>query len=175
VLPVLLALASPVADAATLEITVTDPRVTALVLECADGTHKLVVDGGRAVLEKRPKDCVVNQVVRSGSITAPGAWTCGLEGCTQQDVAHRDVSDADGRINVIVASDLPKGSWLELTCPQGFRERASVEENTATFDAVPEEECTLWFKGGVPAKFTRMRWGTWQCLLSGTTAVCTER
>lgn len=157
------------------EITVSDPLVTALVLECQDGTFKAVVKNGLATLEQVPKDCVVNMIRKSGTITAPGRWTCTLEGCTQQEVSHREVTDAPGRVNVILTTDLPAGASLELTCSDGFRLRVEVAQNAAVFDGVPAEECTLFFKGGVPAKFRPMREGTWSCGLSGTTAVCTQR
>ncbi len=161
--------------AQSVEIRVTDPLVTALVLECADGTFKAVVKNGLATLERTPQACAVNMVRRSGEITQPGRWTCTLDRCTQEEVAHRPVSDAPGRINVILTTELPPGASLELTCSDGYRTRAEVSLNTAVFDGVPDEECTLFFKGGVPAKFRPIRAGTWSCGLSSTVAVCTQR
>lgn len=173
-LGVLLSILSP-ARAATLEITVTDPMVTALVLECRDGTQKATVKNGLATFEQVPEGCTVNMIRRSGTIDAPGKWTCTLDTCKMEDVQHAPVTDADGRVNVILTTEMPPGAWLELTCSGGFRARADVKTNTAVFDGVPNEECTLFFKGGPPAKYRPMRWGTWSCGLSGTTAVCTQR
>jgi hypothetical protein len=163
------------AQAATLEITVPDPLVTALVLECRDGTFKAVVKNGLASLEQVPQDCVVNMIRRSGTLTEAGRWTCTLDACTQEEVDHQPVSDAPGRVNVVLTTDLPAGAALELTCSGGFRSRVEIALNTAVFEGVPSEECTLFFKGGVPAKFRPIRAGTWSCGLSGTTAVCTQR
>lgn len=163
------------AEAATLEITVADPLVTALVLECQDGTFKAVVKNGLATLEQVPQGCTVNMIRRSGTIDEAGRWTCTLDKCTHQEVAHQEVSDAPGRVNVILTTDLPAGASLELTCSDGFRSRVDISLNTAVFESVPDEECTLFFKGGVPAKFRPIRAGTWSCGLSGTTAVCTQR
>jgi hypothetical protein len=164
-----------VARASTLEITIADPLVTALVLECRDGTFKAVVKNGLASLEQVPQDCAVNLIRKSGTIDEAGRWTCTLDQCTQQEVAHQVVTDAPGRINVILTTELPTGSSLELTCSGGFRSRVDVTLNTAVFESVPDEECTLFFKGGVPAKFRPIRAGTWSCGLSGTTAVCIQR
>jgi hypothetical protein len=163
------------ASAQSLEIRVPDPMVTALVLTCADGTLQVPVKDGAVKLERTPQSCAVSMVRRSGEVTEPGRWTCTLDRCTQEEVAHRPVSDAPGRVNVILTTEVPPGSALELTCSEGFRARADVSLNTAVFDGVPDEECTLFFKGGVPAKFRPIRQGTWSCGLSNTVAVCTRR
>ncbi len=172
--PVLLALHGAPASAQALTIAVSDPKIVALVLECNDGAHKLVVQDGKATLDRRPQACTVNHIVEAGTIDQPGEWTCSLEGCTQEDVSHLEVSDSPGRINII-AAELSAGSWFELTCPSGYRERARITENTGVFNSVPDEPCTLHFKGGAPAKFSPIRWGTHQCLLSSSTAICTQR
>jgi hypothetical protein len=175
VLQAALAFLAPTASAQALEITVADPAVIALVLECADGAHKAVVKSGKATLEQVPQGCVVNMIRKSGTIDAPGRWTCTLDACMQEEVDHHSVSDAEGRVNVVITTPLPKGSYLELTCGGGVRMRADIDLNTAVFDAVPDGDCTLLFKGGVPAKYQPVRFGTFYCGLSGTTAVCTQR
>ena len=69
---------------------------------------------------------------------------------------------------------MPIGSAVEVNCPDGiYRERRTLDENTATFDKVPSQECTLLFKGGVPAKYAPLKYGTYYCSLTGATAVCT--
>jgi len=158
-----------------LELEITDPQITAVVLECADGTHKAVVKNGKASFQRIPESCTVNLVRRAGSIESAGVYACTIEGCTRKDVHHRPVTDADGRINVIAETPLAGGAWLELTCGSGFRARADVLENTAVFDGVPEEDCILLFKGGAPAKYRPITWGTWMCSVPGTVAVCTQR
>jgi hypothetical protein len=159
----------------SLEISVVDPMVIAVVLECSDGSHKAVVKNGKATLEQVPQGCQVHMIRKGGTIDAPGRWSCTLDACKQDEVEHRAVTDADGRVNVVVTSPLPAGSFLELTCSNGYRVRSDIELNTATFESVPQDECTLHFKGGVPAKYRPVRWGTFYCGLSGTTAVCTQR
>lgn len=173
-LPLLVALATPAEAAAPLEITITDSQVVAVVLECGGDTKRAIVRDGLASFPETPKTaCQVNFVRKSGVVDSPGKWTCGLEGCSQQDVHHRAVSNAPGRVNIITTS---AASQLEVTCPGGYRERASVVENTATFEGVPNESCMLLFKGGTPARFNGLRAGaTYQCNLTGTAAVCTQR
>ena len=161
--------------ASPLELLVSDPQITAVVLECADGPFKSLVKNGVAAFEISPDGCTVNVIRRAGRLDAPGRYDCTVEGCRQVDVHHREVSDAAGRINVINETPLAGGSWLELTCASGARLRADVVENTAVFEAVPDEDCTLLFKGGAPAKYRPIRWGTWRCNLTDTTAVCSQQ
>ncbi len=68
---------------------------------------------------------------------------------------------------------------LELVCPSGHRDRVSLVRDaagiggTARFDQVPEESCTLHFKGGSPAQFAPVQGGqALSCNLQATTAVC---
>ena len=160
---------------APLELTVTDPQITAVVLECEDGTHRAVVKSGVASFEMLPENCTVNFVRRAGSLTEAGRYTCTVDGCKRTDVHHRSVTDAAGRINVILESALVGGSWLEVNCASGYRARADVLENTAVFDGVPSEDCTLHFKGGAPARYRPITAGTWMCNLAGSVAVCSQR
>lgn len=168
-------LAIAAAHAQALEITITDPLVTAVVLECADGAHKGVVKDGVAAFDIRPQGCTVHLIRKSGTIDDPGRWTCTLDRCTQQEVAHHPVTDAPGRVNVITTTDLPKGAAFELTCST-YRERAEISLHTAVFEGVPDnDDCTLFFKGGVPARFHPIGPGTWSCGLTGNVAVCVLR
>lgn len=167
---------SSVADAAPLEIKVTDPAVIAVVLECGSVTHKSLVRLGVASFGEAPKSaCEVTFVRKSGVVGGPGKWTCGLDDCVQEDIHFREVTNAPGRANIIVSAAVDPSAQLEVTCPNGYRERASIIENVATFDGLPSEACVLHFKGGTPARYNGLRSGTYQCSLTGTTAVCTQR
>jgi hypothetical protein len=162
------------ARASTVEIEVADPLVSEVVLECADGSYRSAVKGGIATFERMPQACKVSMVRRSGVIDRAGRWWCSLDACKQEEVLHAPVTDAPGRVNVIVATALPKGAALELTCT-GFRVRTEVVQNTAVFDGVPDgADCELYFKGTVPARFRPIAAGTWSCSLSGAAAICTR-
>ncbi len=163
------------ARAQSVEITVTDPLVTSLVLTCADGRYELPVRNGVAGMEKTPSLCSVSMYRTSGKVDQPGKWTCTLDQCRQTEVDHKPVADAPGRINVILTTSLPPSASLEITCASGFRTRTDISLNTAVFDGVPPEQCTMFFKGSVPAKFGPISQGTWSCGLSNTVAVCTRR
>jgi hypothetical protein len=163
------------ASAQSVQITVTDPMVTSLVLTCADGRFELPVRDGVAVMERTPSLCRVSMYRSSGEVDRPGKWTCTLDKCTQVEVDHKPVTNAPGRINVILTSDLPPSAWLEISCTSGFRTRTDISLNTAVFDGIPSEQCTMYFKGSVPAKFGPITEGTWSCGLSNTVAVCTRR
>lgn len=166
---------APMAYGSTFEIQVADPAVTTVVLECRSGSYKTAVKSGVAAFEHLPDGCQVFMIRKSGLVDSTGIWTCGLDTCKKEEVRHNPVTDAAGRINIILTTELPPGAALELTCNNGFRVRADVVVNTAVFDAVPDEECTLFFKGSVPARFRPMRIGTWSCGLAGTTAICTRQ
>lgn len=163
------------AHASTFEIQVTDPAVTSVILKCKTGTYDAEPKSGLVTFEHLPDGCQVYMVRKSGLIDATGVWSCGLDSCKREEVRHQPVTDGAGRVNVIVTTELPPGAALELTCSNGFRVRANVVVNTAVFEAVPDEECTLFFKGSVPARFRPIRAGTWSCGLAGTTAVCTKQ
>jgi hypothetical protein len=78
-------------------------------------------------------------------------------------------------MNVVLTGDLLGTVSMEVTCPSGFRSRAEISENTSVFDGLPAEDCTLFFKGGPPARYPGVRAGTWYCHLSGGSAVCDAR
>lgn len=171
-----LLLASMSAQAAPLEILISDPQIVSVVLECTDGTYRAVVKDGRAVFERKPDSCTVNIIRRAGVIDEPGEWNCDVQSCSMKDVFHRPVEDADGRVNVILAKEAAPGSWMELQCASGYRNRADIAQNTGVFDGVPAGEvCTLFLKGGAPLKYKPIEWGTYQCTVDALTMHCVER
>lgn len=157
---------------ATIDLSVPDPKVTKVLLTCADGRYEAVPKNGHVTFEHVPDACQVEFVRKSGVIDSTGSWTCSADTCSKEQVEHRPVTNAPNRVNVVVTTELPPGATLELTCSNGFRVRAEVVTNTSVFDNVPNEECTLFFKGTVPAKYRPITPGTWWCSLSGTTAIC---
>jgi len=77
--------------------------------------------------------------------------------------------------NVVVKlADTSQASGVELVCGGGsYRLRKSFGGGTANFSGVPGGQCTLYFKGGIPAKFTPVSRGkSYNCSIIGTTAVC---
>jgi hypothetical protein len=164
------------AEAAPLEISISDPQIVSVVLECTDGTFRAVVKDGLAVFERKPDNCTVNIIRRAGVIDEPGEWRCDVSTCAMKDVFHREVSDADGRVNVILAKEAAPGSWMELQCSSGYRNRAEIVQNTSTFDGVPNgEACTIFLKGGAPLRYKPIEWGTYQCTVDGSAMNCVER
>ena len=160
------------ADAAPLTIHIEDPYVIAVVLECDNDLKKATVRDNKALFPDIPKNCKVDLIRRTGVIDEAGVWSCGLDGCKQDDVHHAPISNAPGRINVVFTGDSGGTLALELTCSSGHRERVDVKEATTIFNDVPAEDCTIQFKGGVPARFRHITPGTWYCSLTGATAVC---
>jgi serine/threonine protein kinase len=80
-----------------------------------------------------------------------------------------------GRGSVIVKlPDSAQSSGVELVCASGaYRLRKSFAGGVASFSGVPGGSCTLYFKGGIPAKFTPVTAGrSYTCNIIGTTAVC---
>jgi len=62
---------------------------------------------------------------------------------------------------------------VEVKCP-GARKRAAFSNGKATVQGIPSgEECELFFKGGMPAKYRGVRAGhSYSCTFPGGTAVC---
>ena len=70
-------------------------------------------------------------------------------------------------------NDPSAASAIEITCPGGFRKRASLGGGVGSISDVPQENCSLYFKGGAPAKFAGVSGGrTLNCAIVGTTATC---
>ncbi len=63
---------------------------------------------------------------------------------------------------------------IEVRCPNGTRKRAAFSGNKATAKGIPgNEDCTLLFKGGLPAKYTPVRSGyVYTCAFKGSSADC---
>ena len=109
---------------------------------------------------------------RSGVTKGNGTWFCNEGGCTLDEPPHAEVSNARGKVNIIVLGNVA-ANMLELTCPSGYRERADIVDHTAVFYEVPVDLCQLHFKGGSPAKFNGIQPGkTYKCSVAGTQAVC---
>jgi hypothetical protein len=162
-----------IARASTIDVQVTDPAVTQVILECADGVYTSPVKSGMAAFDRMPQGCKVSMLRKSGAIDKAGRWTCSLDVCKQEEVLHAPVSDAPGRLNIILTTELPKGAGLELTCT-GYRQRAEITQNTAVFEGVPQAECELYFKSSVPTRYRPIGPGTWSCSISGAAAICTK-
>ena len=162
------------ADSSPLELSIEDPKVTAVVLNCGSEEMRAEVRSGVASFPRAYSGCNVTMIRSGGTITSPGRWTCTLDRCVQDDVHHLPISNAPQRINVVLTTTMPAGTSVEVNCPDGvYRERRVLTENTAVFDRVPSQECTLLFKGGVPAKYSPLKYGTYYCSLTAATAVCT--
>ena len=169
-------IASTALAGAPLEIKVTDANIVALLLDCGSNTQLKanVIDGVASFPQVPQAECRVNVLRKGGTVDKPGKWSCDLDSCKLDDVHHLDVMNQDGRINVILPG-MHKGAAVEITCPDGWRGRSELVENTATIEGVPDDRCTMNVKGGVPARFDPITWGTWFCQLTGTTAVCSKK
>ncbi len=66
-----------------------------------------------------------------------------------------------------------QASSVEVTCPSGVRQRASIAGGVASVPAVPQEDCTVFLKGGAPGKYGPVRGGqSLKCTMSGVTLSC---
>ena len=164
------------AQAAPLDIAIDDPQILSVVLECTDGTYRSVVKDGHATFERKPENCTVHLIRRVGVISEPGKWSCNVQGCARDDVYHRPVEDAEGRVNIILSAARPSGTWMELHCGSTYRRRADIVQNTSTFDEVPAgESCTLFIKGGAPIRYKPLEWGTHLCTIDEAVMHCAQR
>ena len=58
-----------------------------------------------------------------------------------------------GMLRLRLEGDAGHNHAIELVCPQaGYRARAPIAEGRAELNGAPVEDCTLYFKGGVPAE-----------------------
>ena len=157
------------------QISVSDPNVTEVVLTCPDRTVRTRVVDGLAAFDQDVSKCKVEFVVSAGRIEGPGAYTCAAgTGCSSKGVNHRPVSDSPDRINIVVTDN--SANLFELKCGSDFRARAPVTDNAATFDGVTGSSCTLHFKGGPPTKFDNLDPGnTYFCSAIGGIGTCKRR
>jgi len=75
---------------------------------------------------------------------------------------------------VVKMTDQTHLTAVEVNCPSGFRDRVGITTGgSASVPDVPQENCSLHFKGGVPARFSPVRGGqSLSCAIMGSTAVC---
>jgi hypothetical protein len=80
-------------------------------------------------------------------------------------------ANAPGSITITIpGSALFTG--IEVTCPDGFRQRGSFVGGKATIPHVPAMKCDLIFKGGLPARNTIRGGETKNCTFNDGIAVC---
>jgi len=76
-----------------------------------------------------------------------------------------------------LAVNVEVGAWnavaVEVKC-EDVRERATLSNGTAMVKGIPtDEDCTLYFKGGMPVQFHPVRGGqSLTCTFEGATASC---
>lgn len=81
-------------------------------------------------------------------------------------------SSGPGTLTVILA-DASQATAVEVVCPSGFRQRSALSGGKGSIASVPQEKCTMYFKGGAPAQFAPVSGGrSFNCSIIGTTAVC---
>lgn len=77
-----------------------------------------------------------------------------------------------GTLSVTLA-DAAAATAVEVVCPSGFRQRTALSGGKGSVPSVPQEACTMYFKGGAPAQFAPVSGGrSLNCSIRGTTAVC---
>ncbi|MEC7946893.1 MAG: protein kinase [Myxococcota bacterium] len=109
---------------------------------------------------KKPKKKKKRRV-RSGSGTASSATAA----------APRPRA-ASGPATLTVRLPGIQASSVEVVCPTA-RKRAAVTGESATIPGVPQEECTLFLKGGAPGKYGPVHGGqSLSCSMSGVTLRC---
>lgn len=168
----LFALTTLTALASPLTLNLDDDRATAVVLDCGGKKTQATVKDGVAQFTLVPtSSCTVHVIRTAGNLDGPGTWTCtDEEGCVQDEIHHAEVSDAPGRLNIILAGDYVHNE-MELTC-SGYRARSQIVENTAVFNGVPDVDCSVRYLNGPPVIYSPLRIGTHRCELSGSTAIC---
>lgn len=81
-------------------------------------------------------------------------------------------SSGPGTLSVTLA-DASQATAIEVVCPSGFRQRSALSGGRGSIASVPQEKCTMYFKGGAPAQFAPVGGGrSLSCSIVGTTAVC---
>lgn len=81
-------------------------------------------------------------------------------------------SSGPGTLSVSLA-DASQATGVEVVCPSGFRQRTALSGGKGSMASVPNESCTMFFKGGPPAQYKPVRGGaSYTCKIVGTTAVC---
>ncbi len=169
----LLTLVTGLAHAGPITLNIADPQAIAVVLTCSGKATQATVQGGVAVFAELPAGrCDISLIRRMGSLTEPGIYACSGDSCSMTEFHHLATTDGPGTVNIWLEGDYPHNQ-LELACVSGHRDRINITDNTVVFQGVPDTDCTLQYKGGPPATFQPMRWGTYRCQLNATQAVCT--
>ncbi len=163
------------ASASPLTIHVEDPAVHTVVLKCGTQRERVPVNQGQATFLTTPDRCEIDLIRAVGSIDKPGVWRCSAGGCVLEDVDHSPVTDASDRINLIFISDTLGNQTVELNCPDGHRQRSTIERNTTVFTSVPNLTCDAKFRGGASLTATGLTAGTWYCQLDPGAARCHQR
>jgi len=148
--------------------------VTKVELVCASKTLTATPSGGVATFAELPTGCkILFTRPVTGTIDGGGVYTCTHDGCAITEMQHLAVTNAPGRVNILIAGTYDT-KWMELTCAtDGYRQRGDIVENTTTFNDVKASDCQLFFKGGSPAQFRPVVAGTtYRCTVTGTTASC---
>lgn len=152
------------------------PDVSEVFLDCGLREERYRVIGGKATITPPPPaDCDVMLSKKVGSVRGGGAWACTDTGCTESTGgAPSGAPVKAGHVGILLEGGAHAMS-LEIDCEGGYRRRVNVVEQRASFDDVPDDSCTLLFKGGVPAKFRPITFGDWGCSFQGSVAVCKRR
>lgn len=152
-----------------------------VVLVCGADRYERAVPRGSTgavtvTFPMRPgRECSVQLMQNAGTLTQMGSWRCTEHGCAEviQDIGDIEVL-APGEVKIVTTVDLPHPT-VELSCPSGYRQRAPVTDYIARFSGVPQDDCTLMFKGGAPYRYRPIGWGTWACSVVSATLVCEHR
>jgi hypothetical protein len=161
-----------IADAAPLEVLVTDPAAHAVVVRCGNRVEREPVRDGVATFDFFPNDCVVDVIVRKGEIHGPGTWTCSDQGCVLQQVDHLPITSGPGQLNIVLSGDHGGNLVGQIDCPSGHKTRANIERNTLIFTGVPNETCVVSFRGGGAVQSPKLAAGDWLCNIEDQPTHC---
>ena len=90
----------------------------------------------------------------------------------EQSVSASEEQPAPATETSIKIVDNTKFTAVEIQCENGFRSRAYFVGPRAVFTDVPDEDCSVFFKGGAPAK-AAIRGGQHKsCYFLGATSNC---
>ncbi|MBN2798492.1 MAG: hypothetical protein JXX28_05030 [Deltaproteobacteria bacterium] len=123
-----------------------------------------------------PQDTAVEEVVVPSAPSSPRtprpAASAGGGASAPAAAPKPRPTSAPGTVTVKVAPGTPT-TGVEVKCPGGFRSRGNFAADSVTITGVPQEDCSVLFKGGPPAKYTPVRGGqTLNCSFQGTSAIC---
>ena len=128
----------------------------------------------------KPKNNTRSKTVDTGGPTAPppvarrpARSSAPARAPAQRSTTSRAGSAGRGTV-IIKLPDSTQASAAELVCTAGaYRLRKPFSSGVASFSGVPGGACTVFFKGGIPAKFSPVTAGrSYTCNIMGITAVC---